>query len=288
VRILYLDESGIGKIDNDPALIVAGVLIHADTQWGPIANRLREILLDAVPFGQPAPACLHAKDIYHGSGQFRRDNGWDKDRRLGMLDKIAAIPEEFGLPVVWSSMHRKDFARRFPQATPAEILRDAYTICSVACFMQAELYMRALENEAEVASIIMEQNAELQKRIPEMFAFMKEPQKTEGLLEGWQKVMPIRRLIDAPACQPKTASSILQLADFCAFAIKRRLEKRPDSGRFAAPFAKRLMLFKEADVRAREGLWNPIVMPKMWGNRIKHDGTRFVMNETDVQETDKG
>jgi hypothetical protein len=280
VRILYLDESGVGSLDKDPALVVAGVLIHADTQWGAIANRLREILLDAVPFGQPTPSCLHAKDMYHGTKEFHRDH-WDKDLRFAMLDKVAVLPEEFGLPVVWSMMDRKAFARKFPALSPEEQTRTAYTVCSVACFMQAELYMRAIESEAEVASIMMEQNAELQRRIPEMFGYLQNPDDTHELLPGWERVMPIRRLIDAPACQPKTASSILQLADFCAFALKRRVEERSHGTRFTAPMVKRLMLLREPKLSSKQTLWNPIVVPSMWDHKIRFDGASFVLADED-------
>jgi hypothetical protein len=68
VRILYLDESGIGKITHEPHLLVAGVLVHGDKQWVPVRDHLRSLLEGAVPAGQPIPKCLHAVDIYHGRG----------------------------------------------------------------------------------------------------------------------------------------------------------------------------------------------------------------------------
>jgi hypothetical protein len=73
VRILYLDESGIGNIANDPDLVVAGVLVHGDRQWIPLKNHLLSLLRSYVPQGAPTPKFLHAVDIYHGYGEFSRE-----------------------------------------------------------------------------------------------------------------------------------------------------------------------------------------------------------------------
>ena len=282
MRILYLDESGIGQIDKDPALVVAGVLIDPDTQWMPLASRLRSILSDAIPDGVKAPKHLHAKDIYHGTKEFSRDK-WEVERRFKILDRVAALPEEFQLPVVWTSMDRKAFAREHPGMPAAEQLRNIYTIAAVSCFFQVEVYMRAMGKDLEAASIIMESNSDLQRRIPEVFSYMRDLDPTSDY-PAWRNVLPLQRLIDAPAYQPKTASSILQLADFCAFAIKRRLEGRADSARFTGPMVKRFMQLREARVDSEQVLWNPIVNPKAWNDKLKFDGNRFVFSDQQADE----
>jgi hypothetical protein len=278
VRILYLDESGIGKIEKDPILVVAGVLIHADSQWGPISNRLNKILLDAVPIGQKTPRYLHAKDIFHGSGEFPR-GGWPDTVRFGILEELSKLPEEFDVPVVWSSMNRRAYAKEYPTESRAEHLRDAYTVCAIACCMQAEVYMRELPNCAEVSSIVLEQNKELEKRIPEMFAFMRNPsdEDKEKLLPGWNLVMPFQKIIDDPSSQPKSASNILQLADFCAFAIKRRLQNAKGSHKLTAGFVPNLMMFKEGDLQNRTAMWNPRYMPQRYGHKIEFRDGRFML-----------
>ncbi len=139
--------------------------------------------------------------------------------------------------------------------------------------------MRAMGKDLETASIIMESNSDLQRRIPEVFSYMRDLDPSSEY-PAWRNVLPLQRLIDAPAYQPKTASSILQLADFCAFAIKRRLEGRSDSARFAGPMVKRFMQFRDPRVDAKQVLWNPIVNPKAWDNKLAFDGNRFVFSDS--------
>ncbi|MBV9932628.1 MAG: DUF3800 domain-containing protein [Alphaproteobacteria bacterium] len=279
MRVLYMDESGIGKIEHDRFLVVAGVIIHADTQWGPLANRLDQYLSEAVPRGAPKPRCLHAKDIFHGSGEFPRET-WDQLRRNSLLSAIGGLVSEFNVPVVWSGIDRKEFARRFPDNTPRVNLLDAYTVGAVSCFMQTERYMREKHLAGEVCSILMEENKELQQRIPEMTAFMRDPGEAEqDLLPHWHEVMPLTKLIDNPSCQPKTGSSILQLADYCAFAIKRHLEGRAGSGRLVQPLAGDLMRYVDARKNKGKAIWNPVHMPSAWGAPIKYEDGVFRLAE---------
>jgi hypothetical protein len=141
VRILYLDESGIGKVEKDPMLVVAGVIIHADTQWGVLAKRLDALLSDATPFGVKKPDYLHAKDIFHGSGEFPRDK-WDQKRRNKLLEDTGSLVHEFKLPVVWTGVDRKHYAGKFPKLGPADCLQGCYNVAATTCFMQAEMFMR--------------------------------------------------------------------------------------------------------------------------------------------------
>ncbi len=137
------------------------------------------------------------------------------------------------------------------------------------------MYMRSLPNQGEVASVVLEQNQELQKRIPEMIRFMNNTDG-EGLLENWDVCMPLQKIIDTPACQPKTAASILQLADFCAFAIKRFLQRSAGATRLTGPLAPQLLRYREADLSVKKALWNPKFMPQAWGNKIVLVNGRFV------------
>ncbi|QAY77945.1 DUF3800 domain-containing protein [Sphingosinicella sp. BN140058] len=282
MRILYLDESGVGSLEHDPVIVVAGVLIHADTQWVAISNLLQDLLRDATPPGMPVPPALHAKDIFHGSGHFPREH-WPRATRFQLLDRLADIPARFDIPVVWSSMDRKAFARTSPDLSPAEHLCTSYTVCAVSCFMQTERYMRSLEQNTEVATIIMEQNAELQKRIPDMFDYLKRPPKEDHaeLHSGWEDFMPLSRLIDRPACQPKSASNILQLADFCAFAIKRKLQGAKDATKLTHGFAGNLLLYKESARRGEPAFWNPRYMPGKPGRRVTFEDGKFAISKAD-------
>jgi hypothetical protein len=141
VRILYLDESGIGKITHEPALVVAGVLINGDRQWFPLKDHLKSLLEGAVPAGEATPKCLHAADIYHAWGEFPRAR-WPETIRYELLDNIAKIPERFRVPVIWGVADRPHHAKRYPTDRPRQQLIDCYSVATVTCFLQLEWYMR--------------------------------------------------------------------------------------------------------------------------------------------------
>jgi hypothetical protein len=134
VRILYLDESGTGKIAREPYLVIAGVLVDGDGQWLPLKKHLQSLLEGAVPAGQPMPSYLHAADIYHGSGEFPRGH-WPRDLRLELLDNVARIPSQFHLPVVWGLKDRAAHEKQFPNDTQLQRLIDCYTIATTNVYI---------------------------------------------------------------------------------------------------------------------------------------------------------
>jgi len=277
VRTLYLDEAGVGKISKDPILVVAGVIIHADTHWGAIANELNNLLLDAVPMGAATPSCFHAKDVFHGSGEFPRDK-WPDTVRFKLLADVAALPAKYHLPIVWAAVNRKFWAVQKPDDTPLQHLRDIYVTAALVCFMQAECFMRDIPNQAEVCSIVLEQNKDLQARVPEIFSFAKSPTDTHLLEGNWQEYLPLSKLIDTPASAPKTASSVLQLADYCAFAIKRLLQGASRARDLTSPIAQQMILLRRPDLSGL-GMWNPHVMPRRWNNRIELRDGRYSLKD---------
>ena len=83
----------------------------------------------------------------------------------------------------------------------------------MTCFLQLEWYMRNGLLRQEVASIIIEQNNDLQKRIKEVYRvalsnkILTEVDTERGNIS--HKILPITRVIDEPSFQEKTVASIL-------------------------------------------------------------------------------
>lgn len=240
VRTLYLDETGTGKVEHEPYLIMAGVIINVDKQYMAIKEYMRSLLEGATPEGQPIPKCLHAVDIYHGYGEFPKA-AWPEDIRYELLDEVAKVPVKFKTPIVWSLIDRRDHAHRNPSDTRLQQLIDCYATVTTACLLQAEWYMREEVGEREVASITIEQATELQKRVKEVFRKATSPEIIDEIYviskQEAEHLLPLKRIIDEPAFQEKTSSSILQLADYCAFAYKRAASRQQNFERLAKPLS---------------------------------------------------
>jgi hypothetical protein len=215
-------------------------LVHGDRQWRPIKEHLQSLLVGAVPQGEPTPRYLHTADIYHGWGEFPRDR-WPEPVRHELLDEIAKVPLRFRVPVVWGVVNRPHHAGLNPTDTRLQQLIDCYSIATTTCLFQLEWYMRNRTLRQELASVTLEHNGDLQKRIKEVYRAMSSPKILDEVNEEHHNVsrqlLPFSKIIDEPAFQEKTLASILQLADFCAWALKRASDRQRDHERFAKPFA---------------------------------------------------
>jgi hypothetical protein len=75
------------------------------------------------------------------------------------------MPQKFQIPVVWGTVDRAQHALANPSDTPTQHLIDCYAVACMHCFLQMEWYMRNGTLRQEVASVMIEQNNELQKRL---------------------------------------------------------------------------------------------------------------------------
>jgi hypothetical protein len=116
VRFIYLDEAGLSRIEEEPYLVVAGVILHPESQWRQVDLYLRDICADIWPDedNNGARFMFHAKDIWHGAKQFKRSE-WTKTQRFRLLKRLAAIPTKFSLPIIYGTVDRNEFEERLPK-----------------------------------------------------------------------------------------------------------------------------------------------------------------------------
>lgn len=84
-RFVYLDESGISNPEQEPWLVVGGVIVHGDHQLDSLYDAL-EGILEKVPEEQRQGLVLHTADIYGGNvrsstkGRTRTGSGLSEPR----------------------------------------------------------------------------------------------------------------------------------------------------------------------------------------------------------------
>ncbi len=220
VRIAYLDESGTGSIESDPFLVVAGVIVDADGFAAKLTKSLHEILHMATPPGIRVPRYLHAKDIWHGTKEYDKMR-WPHDRRMQILKALSLCPVAHMATVVYGAVDRAKLRQQNPGLTQRRQDEIAYAKAATLCIFQIERFMRERANEGEIASITFEAGPKGSRLVKEIANSMRFPKPGEFDNDVMQ-FLPLTRIIDNPNFQEKTDSSILQLADYCAFALKRR------------------------------------------------------------------
>jgi len=233
MRLIYLDEAGISNPAEEPFLIVAGIAVNADRQFKEI-----EAYLDGMAQRHIAPqkrglVAFHAMELFHGTKNFHRDS-WPFETRLAILDELASIPKKFDLPICWGGTDREKVPNFLDP--PSESERHLEQLVHGHAFWkfiaQMEIVMRATAND-EVGMLIAEDREAVRGILKIGHAIFRGrvPQELQNSLEEirkeapWAKLLPAERIIEKVHFAQKTESSLLQIADICAFAIKRAFMK---------------------------------------------------------------
>jgi hypothetical protein len=236
VRLAYLDEAGISR--NEPALCVAGVLVHGDRQSMEIEQQLDLVREEHIPEADRDKVIFHATDIYHGSGYFdRRKPEWmDENRRWAILVDLAGIINAMSLPIVAGTYEKATFAEgvlRF-DLLPHDKQHEAkkffiHTSAAVDCAIWTDRWLEKYA-PSENAIIIAEDNDYIKKMLKRVVHILRN--KSRCISRGFdvetldQLGLPLKRIIDTPHFTEKVDAPALQLADLVAFTAGRLSKKK--------------------------------------------------------------
>jgi hypothetical protein len=222
VRLVYLDEAGISR--GESAMCVAGVIIHGDQQSTEVQRKLDEIIQKHIPASDRLGFVFHATDIFHGSRYFDRPK-WPRDDRIAILRDLAALIEEFHLPIVVGAYVKETFGGG---AVPPDLADDKkialmQSMAVMDCAVQADRWLARYAGD-ENAMLIAEDADRVKKQIKRLIMTLKHPErmKEAGLEEAAKDFdLPLKRIIDTVHFAAKEDCAPLQLADLCAFCVAR-------------------------------------------------------------------
>lgn len=226
-RILYLDESGItNDEDADPYMIVAGVMLHTDSQWRAVRDALQKVADDWLPPQGRKGFIFHAKDIYHGNKSWDRDV-WPAEIRNQILIELVEITHTLKIPIFAQYVEKKTYGVGILTAEQLSYPHKAVQmqgICALDCVVWADRWLERYAPD-ENATVTAEDKTDVREVIRNMHVVLKNSKLMEsnglGVIEG----LPLKRIIDGISFQRKNEAVALQLADACAFVLKRGLGK---------------------------------------------------------------
>tara|TARA_R110002110_G_scaffold335703_2_gene546350 strand:- start:1788 stop:2570 length:783 start_codon:yes stop_codon:yes gene_type:complete len=242
MRIAYADESG--KNRQDPHLVVAAVIVHADSQLIPVEEHLNALIQKHIPKDKQEGFYFHATEIYHGKNNksiFHDRNEWPDERRLAILDDLVKIPADFGLPICMNFLERATFPAAPPQKphTNQEIEVAAHAITLAGCELSIEYWMR--ENTTnEVVLVTAEENSDIRKVAKEIHLMYRNKAELEKNGLGNHPYFPFVKIKDGLQFAAKSECQLLQIADVCAWAIRKRVKKDADAERYFGPLNKQI------------------------------------------------
>lgn len=246
VRITYLDESGTSSRQQEPYIVVGGVLVHGDHQLNKLRLALGEISRSHLSAADAETQVLHTCDIYGGNKYFdkRRKPEWDLQRRLRILDDLAALPADLNLWITFGFVEKAKFpVTELPIANEAERKKLAVGAAYMSCLIEVDQWFRQNARQ-ENTIVIAEDNQETRQFVSEQHRIHQQPSIAAALTEQEASYFPIRHIQEDVAFQPKRVSHPLIMADFVAFFAKRKLMNDPHADRFCRPWWGRIAMRK--------------------------------------------
>jgi hypothetical protein len=227
VRIVYLDESGIGGERDGEFIIVGGVIVHGDHQLNKLRVALREVMNEHIPEADRETLVLHAADIYNGNKYFdkgRKPEWADVGRRMALLSALTAIPAKLNLVVVFGLLDKKripGMMEAFGLSKPKEILQHVVGLTYLGCLFEVDQWFRQ-NAKGENCFIVAEDNHDTRQFIKDMQHQHQDP-KIPLQIDAEREYLPLRHIHEDPNFQPKRVAHPLILADVISFVVKRAL-----------------------------------------------------------------
>lgn len=235
VRLVYLDEAGISNNGSENTLVIAGCVIDMDLHWHPLRKQFESLVEKFVPPEHRPGFVFHAKDIWHGAKAFDR-RAYAGDRRA-VLRSLCALIGELDVGIVYGFARKDELATTLTNLgeanDPKLIGAVAYMAAFVEALHQANTWM-SRNAPRELCSVVVEDNDELRRLGKTVFAEMRSgtvPAAVRELLPG----LPFEHVLDEPSYTRKAGAPVLQLADLCAFLLRRWLDGKTDADEFLEP-----------------------------------------------------
>jgi hypothetical protein len=228
VRIVFLDEAGISK--REPWVVVAGIVVHGDTELIPLEEHLEELAIKHIPEADRGGFIFHMKEIWSGVKYYKDRNEWPIERRIEIMNDLAAIPSKFNLPIAIGPVEK---AKAFSGKEHVNVEANSVTTHAVAFSLCTAIIEELMKRRwpDEIAQLVAEDNDQARALIREVHAFIRNPALVEERgLAG--ENYPLQRIRGGVQFADKSESVALQVADTCAFFVRGQLSGHPEIQQF--------------------------------------------------------
>jgi Protein of unknown function (DUF3800) len=234
VYCVFFDESGVSI--NDPIVVVAGVLVDGNTQWRPIQTALanlrdRYISPDLLPDFKG----FHATDMFAGRGNAFSQTIRQLEESRDILRQVIELPSRLHLPVAFGYIRKVDSPLNLKtRATRRESAARHHALASSFCAVMADQYLKTRRPD-DLAWAIAEDNTETKKVVTSIYSLLNNANSGIGGFEmfgggvgyGFRfrpGDIPLSKIISGFHYVSKRDEPLLQLADTCAFVVRRWLQ----------------------------------------------------------------
>jgi len=243
MRYIFVDEAGTSA--NEPVTVVVGIIASADQHVMAAERRIEEIL-GGVPAAFKEGFVFSAKTILQDQ---RYQSEWTSNDRLGLVKAMMAVPRRIGMTisvaVYWRGAQMAKLYDEFREAGMSVAQADHFMAFNM-CLACADGYIRDAADHSEVASVVAEDTDEMRKHLKHVVRMLRasphvlkpehqrrtvwDEEAGHPVQRGEIRVTRIRSSIHFVA---KAEDPLVQVADACAYGIRRYFAEQPLGLEFA-------------------------------------------------------
>ncbi len=227
MRFVFMDEAGTSA--GEPVTIVVGLVVNADVHFMRAEAAVKETLL-AVPEPLREKFNFHATEVW--ASQKYRDI-WSMPDRLSILHKMMSLPLRLDIAIAMGMVRRTAPVITTATSHLSKTQQD-HLMAFIFCVSQADKYIRDYAALDEVGTIVAEDIPEMRKILKKVPKFLRDNPSTippnmliptAGEREIGYLTQPgdmfVSRIRDSIHFVEKGVEPILQLADACAYGLRR-------------------------------------------------------------------
>jgi hypothetical protein len=225
VRLTYLDDAGLFNKAQEPFIVIGAAVIDADKQLIAVEDHIESLVRKHIPEKDWDGFVFHATELWSGGKYFKREE-WPKEKRLAILEDLAAIPKQFDIPITFGFQAREFMRPSFypPHYTDRDRELQGHVDAFTRCCETVEHFMREC-TEDEITLLIFEDRDSVRQLVKEAHALYRDPKRMKAF--GHFLYFPFTKIRDTVHFAKKSESRHLQIADTCTFIIKKHLMKDP-------------------------------------------------------------
>lgn len=220
---------------HEPITLYCAVIIEEDRQLLAVEDKLDQIHR-LVPVGyENVP--FHATEIFGGGrAPFKRGQPGSPTQteferlRAEIAPRLGSLPMQLAIPICIGGLDRRCLTLPKHQGKARKAIQIGAPF--VRCLSMVELWFRR-NAPHENYRLVIEDNQEWRGRFDKVVRLLQEEAFCEELRAdmdyGSAELYPFRSMLGEPIFEGKRAGSALELADFCAYVIKRMAMKRDDA-----------------------------------------------------------
>jgi hypothetical protein len=215
MKFCYCDETGVG---DEPIAVMAGIIVDSSrmhltkVEWQVLLDQLSEIVGRRV-------SEIHTRNFYSGNGIWRGIRG---DQRAQIITRVLEWIGERKHHIVLSGIRKDVFYKQVcDNAIPNEI-RTLWLALGFHIILSVQKGFQGLEGVKGNTLFVFDNEHREEKRFTDLI--LTAPNWSETYYNKQATQFPLDQVIDVPYFGDSKEVSLLQVADFIAFFVRRYIE----------------------------------------------------------------